>query len=464
MKKQLGSVVVSVCLLTGCTTPFASKSADRSLDKDLDGVKYQLLELQNQLEKTKNEVNRNKVLIQDMEQAANKPKSTGPQFVNATQLNIREGAGLQFEPIGTVTLGSIVDIVDTSNPLWYKVKIDVAGLTSTKDKNSIKYKDSNGDRFIISNKYENSFQQLNDSNQLYVSSKYLLQQQEANTGVNVPADPKKPFTYGLLFFDPQTAKVMEGKIWSELKDQLIDKGYDGIKVVYVNRETFKKDVANNKYDAVESAPSDFIGINKNPKKPVLSAFAKTVDETTRQDHYSGIIIVNRDSGINDFEDLVGKKIAVRDNFSESGFKYQNYYLKTQEDINIEKDAKLETGYYHQEILFKVSSGQIDAGFVGDFVMTDPLYELKWAADKVGVKVNTDQELQALREKVYILPYKGNFNPIPNNPHSLKADLAKDKEFVKKLNEIVTDVYIKNKEGFDLTTANNEEYEFLRQFE
>ena len=61
-----------------------------------------------------------------------------------------------------------------------------------------------------------------------------------------------------------------------------------------------------------------------------------------------------------------------------------------------------------------------------------------------------------------LPYNGSLNPIPNNPHSILTDLAKDQEFLNKLHKVVELIYADNKEGFDLTTANNTEYEFLRQ--
>ena len=450
--------VVAV-LLAGCS----DSKGQISVEKDVDNMKTQLLALQKQLDETKNELAQNKYVIQELEQVGSKPKVTGESVVNAASLNIRTGPGVEFEPIGTATLNTAVEVVDTSNPLWYKVKINVSNLTAKKEDYSTVYSDQNGDRFIIGSDYVNIIDKLNTSEELYVSSKYLVQNSTLVEST-VPADPKNPFVYGLLFYDGSTAKILEEKIWNTMKEALIEKGYDGIEVTYVNRDTYKKDVENGKFDAVESAPGNFASINKNPDKPVLTVFAKTVDETTQKDHYSGIIIVNKNSGINDFEDLKGKKIVTGDTDSESGFKYQNYYLKTQEDINIEEEAQLKRDYSHQEILFLVASGKFDIGFVGDFVMTDPFHELDYAAEAVGVKVQDEQELKRLRDNIYQLPYRATMETIPNNPHAVTSELAKDQGFVDLLKKVVTDVYLNNKEGFDLTNANNEEYEFLKEFE
>lgn len=112
----------------------------------------------------------------------------------------------------------------------------------------------------------------------------------------------------------------------------------------------------------------------------------------------------------------------------------------------------------------MTSGKFDVGFVGDFVMTDPLHEMDYAAEAVGVKVKDDTAFKRLKDNVYQLPYKATMEPIPNNPHAVTAELAKDAEFVEKLKKVVTNVYLNNKEGFDLTDADNEEYEFLTEFE
>jgi hypothetical protein len=60
MKKQLCGLAVSMLLLSGCTQSASNNGQDQSLEKDLDKVKYQLLELQKQLDKTTAEVNQNK--------------------------------------------------------------------------------------------------------------------------------------------------------------------------------------------------------------------------------------------------------------------------------------------------------------------------------------------------------------------------------------------------------------------
>ena len=289
-----------------------------------------------------------------------------------------------------------------SSSTWLKVRFKTEGLTIKEEEGLITYSDANGERFKIYANQKEKFDQLNGAGELFVHGRFITQTVDSVVAdTEVPENPKNPFIYGLTFFDNQTKEIMESKIWNALKSDLIEKGFDGIQVVSVNRETFAEDIQNNKYHAVENAPGDLVLANENPDKPLLTAFAKTVDETTRNSFYQGIVIVNKNSGINGFDDLTGRKIATGKEYSESGFKYQNYYLKTEEEIDIKEEATLVQDYSHQEILFVVASGKLDAGFVGDFVMTDPYHELQFAANQVGIELNSEEELKAIRENVKV---------------------------------------------------------------
>lgn len=432
--------------------------------EDFKEIEAKLLTMQNELRQASTDLTRTEVKLYELEEAAQKPKVTGAQLVNAAELYVRAGAGTEHQPLAIALYNAKLEVVDSSSA-WYKVKISFEGLTKTEEENLIVYSDANGVKFKVYKNQLDTFNKLNESGQLYVHGHFITQTEDVVVAkTEVPANPKKPFVYGLTFYDFATKEIMEKKIWNAMQTDLTAKGFDGIQVVNVERDTFKEDMAAGKYQAVENAPGDLVIANENPSEPALIAFAKTVDETTRNDFYRGIVIVHKDSGITNFDDLKGRKIATGKEYSESGFKYQNYYLNKMEDINIKEEATLVQDYTHQETLFVVATGKLEAGFVGDFVLTDPYHELQYGASQVGVDLKSESQLNELREQVIVLPYDASMNVIPNNPHSLQAELAKDEAFLEKLHKVVELIYAENKEGFDLTEAKNEEYEFLREFQ
>lgn len=462
MKKLLLGSSLATVLLAGCIDEKESSSAEA--DSQSEQTKTTIVELQNNLTTTQNELVKMQVKLIELESSMNRPKVTGKQIVNASELYVRTGSGIEHAPVGIALYNAPIEVVDSTNA-WYKVKVNLEGLTVTEEEGLIIYSDKKGEKFKFYSNQKDLFEQLNSAGELYVHGNFITQTEDVELAkTTVPENPKNPFVYGLTFYDAPTKDIMEKKIWATLETDLRNKGFDGIKVTYIDRETFTEDMEKEMYDAVENAPGDLVKVNKQDEEPTLIVFGKTLDESTRNAHYRGIVIVNKDSGINDFDDLVGRKIATGKEYSESGFKYQNYYLKNAEGIDIQEEATLIQDYSHQEILFVVATGKLDAGFVGDFVLTDPYHELSSGASQVGLDLTSQAQLEELRKNVTTIPYDGSLNPIPNNPHSLRADLAADKTFIEKLHKVVEGIYLENKEGFDLTSATNDEYEFLRQFQ
>ena len=158
-------------------------------------------------------------------------------------------------------------------------------------------------------------------------------------------------------------------------------------------------------------------------------------------------------------DLKGKKVLTGKEYSESGYQYQKYFLKEMIGMDVEKDLDIVPDNYHQETLYKIATGEADAGFCGDFVMTDSYGDMKYSLKLSGIDLKSKEDLQKLRDNVIVLDMS-QMSPIPNNPHSVRSELATDKNFVNKLYQCVKKVYSENKEGYDLIDATNEEYSML----
>lgn len=354
-----------------------------------------------------------------------------------------------------------VKVVDTSNPLWYSVELELSTYQAKKGKVFTVFSDRNGNEV---GQIENKFMDSNKPKTgiaYFLHSNYLSEQ-EVVVSTNAPEKPSNPFTYGLLFFDKKISEKLENDIWTELSEPLKKMGYDGVAVIPVTRKTFKDDVMSGKYDAVESAPGDFVSVNKDGIQ--LEAFAKTVNKLNNSSSYTGLIIANKKSGIKSFEDIKGKTIYTNDTFSESGYKYQKYYLEKFHNINIENEKKVTNDFEHQEVFLKVATGEAEVGFVGDFVMfTDPLYRINVFAEPMGIQLTSDRQLEELRNNVVILSMD-ELSEIPNNPHSITKALYGNKDLVNKLSTIVKKDYDNYREDFGLTDAISSEYDFLLEFE
>ena len=383
-------------------------------------------------------------------------RSAGEYFVQASQLNIRKGPSTDFDTIGTVEYGTQVKIVDASNPEWYKVSISLSEYqVEETEKLSIFRKD--GNKFNVNNTQVNGGQ-LAGGNEYYLRSSYLNGAQ-VDMPIQVPQQGNNPFVYGLLFFDETIEKLLEGEIWSQMEPELRALGFDTVDVVPVNRNTYEEDFKNNKFHAVESASGQFAKINDQNAK--MDVFAKNV--INGEADYEGIIIVNKESGITSLDHLRGKTALTGKQFSESSYQYQKNYLANMVGINIEKDMNLVIDNYHQVIFYEVAKGNADIGFCGDFVMEDSYSKMKDSLAKSKIVLKSEEELDKLRDSVFILPMRG-ADPIPNNPHALSKNLSGDQVFVDKLFGCIQKIYGNNKEDYDITKATTREYDVLVNME
>lgn len=442
MKKVISILLSFILLFTvGC-------SSSNLKDSEADSIKGQVLELQTKINTLQNDLNDANSNIEKLQSMMPK-QGTGNYTVKATKLNMRLGPSIDEVVIGTLSYGTAITVVDTSNSMWYKVSLDLSDYKSSKedyqtiytnDKNTVEVKDDYNNKNL-------SF---------YVSSMYITSG-EVKVLSDVPVG-NKPFVYGLVLYDEESAKLLANEIWSNMQDNLKKLGYTGVKVECLNRETYNDDIKNGKFDAVESAPGQFATINKD--KEYLTAFAK--DKINGKTSYSGIIIVNKNSNIVDYNNLKGKTVLAGKEYSESSYIYQKYYLNEIQGIDAEKDLKLDKDHNHQEIFYKVATGEVDAGFCGDFVMTNSYGDMKENLKLCGIDLKSKDELAELRSKVNILNMS-EISAIPNNPHAVKANTF-DSSFVDKLYNCVKTVYDEYKEGYEIVDANNKEYKTLTSFE
>lgn len=80
------------------------------------------------------------------------------------------------------------------------------------------------------------------------------------------------------------------------------------------------------------------------------------------DWYKSLILVRKDSGIDSIEDLKGKKIAVQDTTSASGYVYPVAYL-LKNGVDVRKDATLVNLKGHDQGILAVQNKDTDAAFV-----------------------------------------------------------------------------------------------------
>ena len=410
----------------------------------------QIAELQKQVNELKTNLNESNKKIDSLEKLMPK-KSAGTFTVIASELNIRQDASEELENIGTIRYGSKVNVVDTSNPLWYKVQLNLSDYKAKDDEYTKVYTKDDGTSMEIKKDL------LDKANTVYLSSRYLTDGAIKKL-VEVP-EGNKPFVYGLNFYDEETATLLESEIWSNMSEDLKKLGYTGVRVVMINRDEYDNNMKKGLYDAVESPPTQFAEIDKSDD--CHTVFAKDVINGTTS--YRGIIIANKESGIKNIKDLKGKKVLTGKEYSESGYQYQKYYLKEMEKIDVKKDLDIVPDNYHQETLYKVATGEADAGFCGDFVMTDSYGDMKYSLKLSGIDLKSKEDLEELRNNLVVFDLS-EMSPIPNNPHSLKNELANNKAFVNKLYNCVKTVYSENKEGYDLTEATDKEYSMLAEME
>lgn len=456
MKKQSIVMILTVlCLslvINGCSP--ANKPEDNKIVSDL---QVSVLNAKNEIVKL--QADNIEIMEKVNSLMENKNKKPGDNTVTAGLLNIRQSPNTDNEPIGQIALNSIVNIVDTSDPMWYKAVISLSDMNAKEINDKLtKFTGTNGN-IIIDKKYLTKDNKLNMS-YVYLRGRYIDAIGDKETTV-LPQNPTKPFVYGLIFYDEHIADLLAKKIWSSLKDDLIKHNYDGIQVVSLKRDKYIEDVKKGKYDAVESAPTDFAFANKDEK--YLEAFGKTVNKKDNSTSYAGIVIVRKGSGITSFSDLKSKKIYSCSANSGSGYKYQKYFLNKAYNIDIDKDCAVIPEFQHNEVMLRVAKGEVDVGFCGDFVITDDPYKFESYAKKMNLKITNKEELNKIKENILVLPIDDQ-NKIPNNPHAIKAELYSDEYFVEGLYNCVKDAYDNHREDFGLTKATSEEYEVLLEMD
>jgi phosphate/phosphite/phosphonate ABC transporter binding protein len=81
-----------------------------------------------------------------------------------------------------------------------------------------------------------------------------------------------------------------------------------------------------------------------------------------RDSFRGVIIVRKDSPIQDIQGLLGKKVMIVSHKSAGGYWFQKLYLR-KKGINIDKQARILEGKRHEEVVLAVYRNEVQAGFV-----------------------------------------------------------------------------------------------------
>ena len=385
---------------------------------------------------------------------------TGVYAVTASELNLRQEPGTDKAPAGQLFRGSKITVIDSTDPSWYKVDISNTTIEALDNNGSLLLLKREGQEFA---RVDAKLWNVGATNKhYYVAVQYLANAIEEIP--SAPANPQKPFTYGLLFYNPAAASLLEQMVWKEASAELRAAGFDGVKVVRVpdgKERTIKfvDDTKAGKYQAAESAPGDFVKARQDGA--AVEAFAKNSNknDAARVD-YEGLLIVNKKKGIYSIAQLKGKTVLTGPPGSESSYVYQTRLLKNKFKLEATKDYFVETGYGHREIFLRVATGMADAGIVGDFVMfSDPLYVFGRDAAKLSIPLTSAQKLKELREEVLILPLSG--DKIPSNPHVIQTVIMREHPILAdKIFKAVKECYDNNREDFGIEKAKTEDYSVL----
>lgn len=159
---------------------------------------------------------------------------------------------------------------------------------------------------------------------------------------------------------------------------------------------------------------------------IVQPGGKTGDKLV--DTYRSEIVVKNGSDIKSYKDLKGKKIAVQDVSSTSGYIFPVAELK-EKGVDVEKDATLTTVKGHDQGVMAVLNGDVDAAFVFEDARNIVKKDVTDIMDKV--------------EPIYFT--KG----IPNDTVSVRSDMST------KFRNKVADAFIKmakSKEGHAIVSS------------
>lgn len=134
---------------------------------------------------------------------------------------------------------------------------------------------------------------------------------------------------------------------------------------------------------------------------------------TLMDKYRAMIVVKKGSKIKSWKDLKGKKIAVQESSSTSGYVYPVAELY-KKGLNVVKDSTLTQVQGHDQAVLAVYNGDVDAAFVfadarniaakdTPQVMKDvvPIYFTKWIPnDTISVRSDMSQAYRTKLKKAF----------------------------------------------------------------
>lgn len=423
-----------------------------------------------------------KLFVKDEQskELSKKPRNLGYKTVTASDLNIRQDASENLEPIGIMIQNSVVEAVDTSNTLWYKVKLDLSKLIQTDKKDisgRVLYTNSNGEGVCYINPKYIKDGHLSLGDQYYLFRKYLDDAANKYVYTEPPADSKHPFVYGIQFYSEEFAKTLKSELWKELSDKLIQRGYDGIKIEYADRKNVVDNMQNNYYQVVETPPIELARATMNNDNYL--PFVKLVNKVNNSSEYTGVFVVNTNSNIKTPADIKGKKICFTNTSSASGYIIQKYYLKKIYNIDIDKDCTIVTkkniyeeskdeAFQHDEIPLVVASGYADVGFCGDFVLTTEVFgDFKnYLNNKLlpysVVGIDDENKLEKyFDDNVKVLNLL-DIPPLTNNPQSMSKDLWQDDQFMKSFKSVVENTYKIYNEQYGIIDADKGEYTLAKE--
>lgn len=144
--------------------------------------------------------------------------------------------------------------------------------------------------------------------------------------------------------------------------------------------------------------------------------------------YRSMVVVKKNSGIKSVKDLKGKKIAVQDVTSASGYIWPVVALQ-KKGLDVAKDCTLVTVKGHDQGVMSVLNGDTDAAFVFE-----------------GARKIVQKDVPDVMNKVVPLLFT---EPIPNDTISVRPDM--NKKFQDKLAKAFIKVG-KSKEGHDIISS------------
>ncbi|HDA0394082.1 TPA: phosphate/phosphite/phosphonate ABC transporter substrate-binding protein [Staphylococcus aureus] len=169
------------------------------------------------------------------------------------------------------------------------------------------------------------------------------------------------------------------------------------------------------------------------------------------DSYKSEILVKKDSKIKSLKDLKGKKIALQDVTSTSGYTFPLAMLKNEAGINATKDMKIVNVKGHDQAVISLLNGDVDAATVFN--------DARNTVKKDQPNVFKDTRILKLTQA------------IPNDTISVRPDM--DKDFQEKLKKAFIDI-AKSKEGHKIisevyshegyTETKDSNFDIVREYE